>query len=395
MKKAILFLFALPIVAALMWHWTVGVQPTAAQTIPADRIVPGEKIVGGPYVVNAGPREATLMWVVQTAEASVGTTPEKMSKTIPNLRITKIALTGLKPGNTYYYQSFPGDAGKGSFKTPPSGPARFQFVVFGDTRTRHDVHRMVIGGILKYANPDFVMHTGDLVEDGGDNSLWPIFFDAERELLRKTAFFPALGNHERNASNYYDYMDAKPYYSFNWGSAHFAVIDSDIANFGPTEAERTSFWQQEVNWLQADLRDAQKADLRFVFAHHPPITAVKRRQGDNPHMTALEPMFEEFRVSAAFFGHDHNYQHYVKNGISYFVTGGGGAPLYDVDSPPADITKKVESTENFVMVNVDGGKASVEARKPDGQILDTAEIGASKPGESSKSNSAANQPTAR
>ena len=37
MKKTILFLFALPIVAALMWHWTVGVQPTAAQTIPADR----------------------------------------------------------------------------------------------------------------------------------------------------------------------------------------------------------------------------------------------------------------------------------------------------------------------------------------------------------------------
>jgi hypothetical protein len=27
----------------------------------------------------------------------------------------------------------------------------------------------------------------------------------------KGAYFPALGNHERNAKNSYDFMDAKPY----------------------------------------------------------------------------------------------------------------------------------------------------------------------------------------
>ena len=369
MRKTIFLLLTLLMLIVTLWQSSLGVQPATAQTTPE------EKVVGGPYVVNAGPKEATVMWVVQTGEASLGSAPGKMDKVIPSLRSEKIVLTGLKPGSTYYYKSFPGDAGKGSFKTPPSGPARFQFVVFGDTRTRHDVHRMVVSAILKYTNPDFVMHTGDLVADGGDTSLWPIFFDAERELLRKAAFFPALGNHERNASNYYDYMNAKPYYSFNWGSVHFSVIDSDIENFGATEAARDSFWQEEVRWLQGDLRGADKASLRFVFAHHPPITAVQRRQGDNPHMTALEPMFEEYRVSAAFFGHDHNYQHYLKNGIHYFITGGGGAPLYDVDSPPPGITKRVESTENFVVVNVDGNRASVEARKPDGHVLDTTELG--------------------
>jgi predicted phosphodiesterase len=369
MKRAVLFLFALLILAAALWSLHLGAQPAIAETDV------GEKVVGGPYVVNAGPREATAMWVVQTGEASLGPSPDRLEKKMPRLRAEKMVLTGLKPGNTYYYQVFPGDSGKGSFKTPPAGPARFQFVVFGDTRTRHDMHRVVINAILKYADPDFVMHTGDLVENGADTSLWPIFFDAERELLRKAAFFPSLGNHERNASNYYEYMDAKPYYSFNWGTTHFAVIDSDIENFGPTDAERKSFWEEEVHWLESDLQSAQNAALRFVFAHHPPITAVKRRQGDNPHMTALEPMFERFHLTAAFFGHDHNYQHYVKNEIQYFITGGGGAPLYDVDSPPAGITKKVESTENFVIVNVDGNKAHVEARKPDGQVLDSADLG--------------------
>jgi 3',5'-cyclic AMP phosphodiesterase CpdA len=355
--------------AAFLLLASLTIQRAGAQTVA------GEKVVGGPYVVNAAPRSATVMWIVQAGRASLGTDPSAMDKTAPLLRAEKIEFYGLKPGTTYYYQSFPGDGGKGSFKTAPVGPAQFQFVVYGDTRTRHDVHRLVVNSILKYANPDFIMHTGDLVENGWDTSLWPIFFDAERELLRKAAFFPSLGNHERNAPNDYEYMNAKAYYSFDWGTAHFAVIDSDIDNVGNTPAERDAFWQEQTRWLEADLQGAAKADFRFVFAHHPPMTAVLRRQGDNPHMTALEPTFEMYKVSAAFFGHDHNYQHYLKNGIHYFITGGGGAPLYDVDMPPPDITKKVESTENFVIVRVDGSKAHVEALKPSGETIDVADIG--------------------
>jgi predicted MPP superfamily phosphohydrolase len=247
-------------------------------------------------------------------------------------------------------------------------------VVFGDTRTRDDVHRSVVKAILKQTNPDFVLHTGDLVAVGSDNSLWPVFFDIERDLLRKTAYFAAVGNHERNASNYYELMNARPYYSFDWGSAHFSVINSDIENVAATASERDAFWREQTRWLEDDLRGAQAADFRFVAAHQPPMTAVRRRQGDNPQMTALEPMLEKYHVTAGFFGHDHNYQHYLKNGVHYVITGGGGAPLYDVDLPPPGITKKVASVENFVVVQVNGGAARLEARTPDGQRLDTAEL---------------------
>jgi hypothetical protein len=163
--------------------------------------------------------------------------------------------------------------------------------------------------------------------------------------------------------------------SRNWGTAHFTVINSDIENFTGTPAEKEAFWQEQKRWMEADLRNAQNADFRFAFAHHPPETAVKRRQGENKQMTALEPIFEKYSVSAGFFGHDHNYQHYLKNGVNYFTTGGGGAPLYDVDTPPTNITIKVESTENFVIVNVDGKKAHVEGRKPDGSVIDAADLG--------------------
>jgi len=340
---------------------------------------PPEKVIGGPYVVNVGPRSATVMWVVQTGEVSLGAAPDKLDKKSPTLRAERVVFNGLTAGTTYYYDSFDGAAGKGSFKTPPTGAAKFEFVVFGDTRTRHDVHRKVIQGVLQASNPDFVMHTGDLVADGYDNSLWPIFFDAERELLRKVAFYPALGNHDRNSKNYFDFMSAVPYYSFDWGTSHFIVINTDIGNVGRTESEKQAFWMDQTRWLEADLLASQKAEHRFLFGHHPPMTAVKSRQGDNPQVMALELMLQKYKLTAGFFGHDHNYQHYLKNGIHYFVTGGGGAPLYDVDSPPAGTTQKVESTENFVVVRIDGKAVHIEAKRPDGSLIETVTLPAPAP----------------
>jgi 3',5'-cyclic AMP phosphodiesterase CpdA len=332
------------------------------------------KVIGGPYVVHAGQRSATVVWVVQSGQLTV-TAPGQPPKTIPVLHSEKAVLNGLRPNTLYQYESFGGEAGKGSFKTAPAGPTPFQFVVYGDVRTRHEVHRTVIQGILKHATPDFIIHTGDLVENGDDTSLWPIFFDIERDLLRKTPIFPSPGNHERNSPNYFNFMDTKAHYSFDWGSAHFASIDSDIANVAATQPERDAFWKEQTEWLENDLKQAQTAGLRFVFAHHPPMTAVAHRQGDNPHMTALEPMFEKYKVTAGLFGHDHNYQHYLQRGIHYYVSGGGGAPLYDVDKPPAGVTVKVESTENFIVVNVNGNKARIEAFRPNGTSIDVAEVG--------------------
>jgi hypothetical protein len=367
--KKIVARVVLPVLGIVVLFTASAVRSARAQ--PAN----GEKIVGGPYVVNATPTSATLMWMVQRGEASFGSAAGSLERKSPVLHAERIHLTGLKPGTLQHYQAFPGEAGKGSFKTPPAETTPFEFVVYGDTRTRHDVHRAVVAGILKYSHADFAVQTGDLVEDARDNALWPIFFDAERELLRKVAYYPALGNHERNAKNYYDYMEAQPYYSFDWGNAHLIVLNSDIGSIGPDKAARDAYWREQTRWLEDDLKSSQGAGFRFLFAHHPPLTAVKRRQGENPHMAALEPMFEKYRVSGAFFGHDHNYQHYRKNGIHYFVSGGGGAPLYDVDSPPAGITVKVASTENFMVVKVNGAKARVEVFKPTGEMLDSAELG--------------------
>src|SRR5580704_7671745 len=93
-------LLAIPALAgASVWMLSEGARPATAQAAAAG------KVVGGPYAVNVGPRSATIMWVVETGQASVGLTPDKMSQAVPLLHSEKVLLSGLKPGTQYFYQS--------------------------------------------------------------------------------------------------------------------------------------------------------------------------------------------------------------------------------------------------------------------------------------------------
>jgi acid phosphatase type 7 len=324
-----------------------------------------ERIAGGPYVVNATGRAATIGWIVQTGGVKIA------DRTIPVLRSEKISMTGLQPGKSYDYET---PAGNGSFKTSPAAGASFEFVVFGDTRTRHDLHRKIVEAIAK-DNPDFIAHTGDLVTDGYDTEQWPRFFAIEGDLLKKTVFFPALGNHERNNVRFYEFFDVKtPYYSFDWGSVHVTILNTDLGNVAISPEGKEAFWREQTRWMQDDLAKSQKADFRFVVMHHPPFTAVKNRQGDNREVQALVPLFEKYKVNAVFAGHDHNYQRHVYMGVQYVVTGGGGAPLYPVDGPIPGITQKIESTEHYVRVRVEPGKAVLEAIALDGHTIESFEL---------------------
>ena len=159
-------------------------------------LLAADKVIGGPLAVNVTARTATVVWIVQSDEAVMKTADGSEVHNAPLLHSESVRFTGLKAGNSYQYE-VPGRPDlKGSFKTPPAGEGQFEFVVYGDTRTRHDVHRKVIAALLEHCHPDFAVQTGDLVNDGGDPALWPIFFDIERDLLRQVAYYPALGNHE-------------------------------------------------------------------------------------------------------------------------------------------------------------------------------------------------------
>jgi len=130
----------------------------AATTAGAD------KIIGGPVVVNATARSATVVWIVQSDELTLQP-PSGAARKSPSFRVEQTTLTGLQPNTRYEYNAAGHDEGKGSFKTPPTGEEPYKFVVYGDTRTRHDVHRRVIATLIQHGVPDFALQSGDLVEN--------------------------------------------------------------------------------------------------------------------------------------------------------------------------------------------------------------------------------------
>jgi acid phosphatase type 7 len=81
------------------------------------------------------------------------------------------------------------------------------------------------------------------------------------------------------------------------------------------------------------------------------------------------PLFEKYKVSVVFAGHMHNYQRRIDNGITYIVTGGGGAPLYDLQpgNVPAIASAK---TYHAIDITINGSTLSAVVKTPGGQQID-------------------------
>ena len=334
-----------------------------------------EELTRGPIIQNVQKDRATLTWVTRKPAGEYQKEGGALEIPLSEDVYHQAELTTLEPGTRYRYNlSRYGTDVSGTFSTPPlSEETPFFFIVYGDTRTRHEVHKKAVARIL-LDKPDFVLHTGDLVASGNAAVDWDKFFEIEKDLLRNIPFYPTPGNHERNTPLFFKYFSFPNgdghHYSFDWGSAHFAVIDSN--EVGTTPQEKAAFLQAQIDWLQNDL-GRNIRPLVFVWLHEPPFTGVADRKEISAKLAAkLEPVLLKGRVAAVFGGHDHNYQHHVHAGLDYIVTGGAGAPLYELSPTPETMVKGLV-TDNYVRIHVKGTTAKLEAVDLEGKVLDSFE----------------------
>ncbi len=340
-----------------------------------DKQTAQEKLVKGPVIQNVQTDRVTLIWVTGKPAGTIRNTTGDGAVRVSESQFHTLDLTGLDPGTSYVWSLDEGGIeARASFTTAPSTDVPFTFIVFGDTRTRHEVHRKAEEKVVS-EKASFVLHTGDLVSNGNKADDWDKFFEIERDLLSNVPFYPTPGNHEQNALVYFKYFSFPGgnghRYSFNWGAVHVAAIDTN--EIGDSPQARASFLQEELEWLRQDL-SRNKKTLTFVFMHHPLYTAIESRRSHAADLAAkIEPVLLAGGVTAVFAGHDHNYQHHLKSGIHYIVTGGGGAPLYDV-SPIPEITIKALRANNYVRVRVEEKRAKVDAFDLDGNTIDSFEL---------------------
>jgi acid phosphatase type 7 len=331
-------------------------------------------IVRGPYLQMTTSTGATV--VFETADAVEGrVVVGKGVFTGPAATHHEIAVTGLAPGTSINYRVEAGGSRSEQLElqTLPAAGETVRFLVYGDTRTNGDTHRRLTKVMAAEGAP-FAINTGDLVATGGDDPEWDAFFSIEYALLSRMALFPAVGNHETNGSggvdNFKDFfaLPKNPgspaperLYAFDAGDVHFVAIDSNLT------------LASQAAWIEADVLAARARGARhvFFFLHHGPYSAGSKHGGSSSAQSILAPMARRLGVDAIFSGHDHIYERGMADGLRYFVSGGGGAPLHSVN--PLRTTQHAESRTHYILVETAGDRVRIEAKGIDGTVFDTAE----------------------
>jgi 3',5'-cyclic AMP phosphodiesterase CpdA len=213
--------------------------------------------------------------------------------------------------------------------------------------------------------PDFTVHTGDLVEEGTIEEDWDRFFAAAAPLLRTGALWPSIGNHEVGARQYFELFilpEPENYYTFTAGPAQFFILD---ANWGPRKDPK------QIAWFAEELRKS-RARFKFVVCHQPLVSCPDDDfvfDKESSMYGLYGKMIEQAKVTAVFQGHNHNYQRAERKGVLYITTGGGGAPLYPIGELTPE-TKFAREVHHYVRVRLKGRTMTLEAVDWSGQVID-------------------------
>ncbi|MGB9234852.1 MAG: metallophosphoesterase [Terriglobales bacterium] len=248
----------------------------------------------------------------------------------------------------------------------------FRFVAYGDTRFHnpHDTDvanpavRVALVHAIADANPSFICFTGDIVYNGYDANDWRTF-DDETGVWRDhhIPVFPTLGNHEFHGdektdfANYFarfpDLKDNR-YYSVRAANTLLLVLDSSLDEVSGSQGQ----------WLAGKL-DNTPSDVDFVFVmlHHPPYTSSSMNMRGEGHSARssekdLAKLLEERQAHTrcrfvVFSGHVHNYERHEHGGVTYFVSGGGGAHPYPVRRAPDDPYQSREINYHYLLLEVE------------------------------------------
>jgi hypothetical protein len=228
-----------------------------------------------------------------------------------------------------------------------------KIVAYGDMRftspsnttdTNPRVRKWLVDKIAE-ENPDALFVSGDLPFIGAENKDWDYYrSETAPWTTAKLRVYPTLGNHElipeeipglKNYFAQFPWLGKRRWYSVQLGSVYLIALDSNSGH--PEHSFDADAPQQK--WLDAQLAHLP-AEVNFVFflTHMPLINDVQSEviaDIPGPSMVKLRRYLEAqaSRSHAKFIvvcGHVHNYERFEQGGISYIVSGGGGAKPYPV-----------------------------------------------------------------
>jgi hypothetical protein len=270
--------------------------------------------------------------------------------------VYSVAFSNLKAGTVFQYRI--SKNGKVVFtseaRSLKSLGQSYRIAISGDMGAGTGTAKKIAYEIYK-SKPDLVAIAGDIVYNRGllseyRTKWWPVYNKDGADtlgapLMRSIPFVAAVGNHDALTRDLNAYPEALAYYyfwdqplnglngkeggafvpplvgtdankkafydaagdkyprmnnfSFEYGNAHWTVIDSNPY----------VDWNDSTlrDWLTKDLAAGANATWRFVLYHHPCFNS-SRAHFEQQQMRLIAPILEKGKVDIVFAGHVHNYQ---------------------------------------------------------------------------------------
>jgi predicted phosphodiesterase len=350
-----------------------------------------------PYLQFATTDSMTILWETSAPADSVIEFGPNVLRTQKLARpersgMHSVTLASLQPQTQYVYRVHStDDRGQSvhtewrSFLTAVPTDAPYSFAIVGDTQNNPRMTAQ-IARLMWERRPHFVMHCGDVVDEGPEKHRWvDELFRPCATLFAQVPVFPTIGNHERNHANYYKYFhvpEPKYYYRYRYGNADFFSIDSNRPLVPGSE---------QYTWLD---RELAKSDARwkFVYHHHPAWSSDNDDYGDTSkgpgragdvNVRNLIALYEKHHVDIVFNGHIHLYERSRpvragkvdrKNGILYITSGGGGGALDNVGPVPQWFKAQVLVDFHYCYVTIDGGHLEFRAFDHRNMLFDSFDL---------------------
>ena len=355
------------------------------------------KFLVEPYLQFATRTQMTVMWETEVpcsaiVEYGAVYPPKQIAKFEKPDTMGEVLLAKLEPNTKYFYRVVCSDAEGGrlvskesTFLTAVEPGDAFSFTIIGDTQ-RNPTITSKLAKFMWERRPNFVVHCGDVVDDGAAKSQWTgDLLGSCHELFSRVPVYPCVGNHEKNHANYYKYFSLPApeyYYSFRYGDAEFFVLD--------TNTNRTLGLLpggEQYQWLEKSLA-ASSAKWKFCYHHHPAYssdaddfgnTAKGPSTGGDLRVRQLVPLYEKYKVDIVFNGHVHTYERTwpiksgkvnQKDGVAYITSGGGGGPLEDVAPTPTFFKQEGRVDYHYCYVAIQAGTLSFKAFDQENRLFD-------------------------
>lgn len=307
---------------------------------------------------------------VSTAKSLEGATTATATATrgtgLDGENFYKATITGLTPGERYYYRV--GDSAMGVWSSigtflTSDGHSDFSFVDIADTQaqnlTEAELSAATIAKSLSAVPAaQFLMQNGDLVEHGGSESDWENLLTSAQDSLLSTTIAPAAGNHDAPTDGFIDHFAVPApngqstttgaYYSFTYNKAHFVVLNTN-------DSASQNLSADQLSWLREDVTQARKDGAGWVIVNIHKGPFATGNHADDADIIAMRqellPVMAEVGIDLVLEGHDH-------------VISRSKPLTYDASGVASVKTVK---TQTFTeMVN---GKRVEYAVKPDGTIF--------------------------